>query len=1100
MAKIVVTIPGGRRKTYMLDKNETIIGRSPKCEIVIDDKKSSREHLRIQTIAGVISAEDLNSANGTLFLNQKITKRTIEDRDILSIGDVKIQFFFDDNANPDIAQSKKKRSFEQAAEAKQLVQINPDGSCVEAEGDVFNIEILDGDFRGLRILLSGKLTIGRHPQNHLVLTGKKVSSQHAIIDNIGEEYFLTDLGSTNGTLLNTKKIEPNNAFKLHHGSVIEIGEHRINFNVPTNIRPEINDTTAIRIEELSVLASHSLIFVGGDRNGERMPMLKRITVGRKDFNNICLPSLQVSGEHCEIYFENEKFIIRDTGSVNGTFVNGRKVRNQVILKHGDMITIGETMLAFDQAGMSLNINDNLGKIRAWSLRKIRKAVVFSSVLLLAALVALYLLSDLTIDYLKQSKQKKTQTDLQSIVYAGIETPQGFKKLPEMSFEYTEMQNTEIQGWNLYIQDRSCDFTYDDVFKNDGKWALEVNPDIARNQKAEIRLRTNNALNLKMKSIIDFNAIEISALVSARDFKGITGVRAIWYTQTNPETETVKVVESTQFQNRVYKEMKCIVEVPKNATGFGIELFLRGNATKIWWDKIIVKKAQNAEMSIFNAIALPDVNADVEITSAKSLSMSIDKPMSADIKRGTLDVISGITPVLLCNNDVITSDDSKDADTPINSKKVENRFTVSMGIEDMPYIQLAKLTEDVYDYKMFLYSIASNSLLPITIDYARTNNYYEIVPDLADAKLDRSEYLALSLNLTEPYNLSKKYHLRLFNEKNASYIFMKDKATISNVSEICWGNDLGYTGISISPNANIYVEKKTNGYKIYILLKGAIVKQDKIKVMISGYSMQEYKMKEDILRAALKLLERKENYGNVIIYAQRIMNAFESDSKFADRVSTQLRYNLLNNEKNNLYNRVVKAWEYIQGEMQDDPSTVLNRINDGIKAGEEFTQKYSALYQQDEVKDKTRDLRNEKPKYVNKLSKEEKQKRLDDAQELLYMAENLLKKQSSNYSPLQSMLFLKALLNKYLLIEPERDEIDKKFNSVINQAIKLKSEIEDAWNDANAEQEYITEKIAEIKKALAEGNKAKAQEIADRIFRNYPFTKYREQIQNLINRK
>ncbi len=1098
MAKIVVTIPGGRRKTYMLDKNETIIGRSPKCEVVIDDKKSSREHLRIQTIAGVISAEDLNSSNGTMFLNQKITKRTIEDRDILTIGDVKIQFFFDDNANPDIAISKKKRSFEQAAEAKQLVQINPDGSCVEAEGDIFNIEILDGDFRGLRIVLTGKLTVGRHSQNNLVLTGKKVSSQHAILDNIGEEYFLTDLGSTNGTLLNTRKIEPNNAFKLHHGSVIEIGEHRISFNVPTNMRPQANDTSAIRIEELTVLASHSLIFVGGDRNSERMPMLKRITIGRKDFNNICLPSLQVSGEHCEIYFENEQFIIRDTGSINGTFVNGRKVRNHVILKHGDMITVGETMLAFDQAGLALNINDNLRKIRAWSLRKIRKAVIFSSMLLIAALIALIVVSKFTIDYLKESKIKKIGKDLQSIVYAGIETPQGFKTYPEMSFEYTEIQNTEIQGWNLYIQDRSCDFSYDDRFKNDGKWALAVRPDIARNQKAEIRLRTNNALNLKMKSVVDFNAIEITALVSARDFTGLTGIRVIWNTQTNPETETVKIVESSQFMNNVYKEMKCLVEVPKNAIGFGIELFLRGNASKIWWDKIIVKKAMNAEMSIFNPITLPDVNAEDNVTSAKNLSMSIDRPISANIKRGNLEVISGISPVLLCDNNVISTSDSKDTET--SNTQAENKYTVSMGIEDMPYIQIAKLNDEVYEYKMHLYSIASNTLFPLTIDYARTNNYYEIVPDLTETKLDASEYIALSLNLTEPYNLRKKYHLRLFNKNNASYIFLKDKATIINVSEICWGNDFGYTGISISPNANIYVEKKTNGYKVYILLKGAIVKQNKINIMISGYSMQEYKMKDDILRAALKLLERKENYGNVIIYALRIMNAFESDAKFVDRVRTQLKYNLLNNEKNTLYNRIIKAWEYIQGKQHDDPNIALNHINDGIKAGEEFIQKYSDLYQQDEVKDKTRDLRNEKPKYMNMLSKEEKQKRLDNAQELLYMAENLLKKQSSEYSPLQSMLFLKALLNKYLPIEPEKDEIDIKFNSIISQAIKLKREIEDAWNDATAEEEYITEKIAEIKEALTNGDKAGANAIVERIYRNYPFTKYREKIQNLIDGK
>ncbi|MCD4656456.1 MAG: FHA domain-containing protein, partial [Planctomycetes bacterium] len=959
---------------------------------------------------------------------------------------------------------------------------------------------LDGDFRGLKIKLSGKLTVGRHQQNSLVLTGKKVSTQHAIVDNIADEYFLTDLGSTNGTLLNTRKIEPNNAFKLHHGSVFEIGEHRISFNVPTHLRPREDDTTAIRIEELSVLASHSLIFVGGDRNGERMPMLKRITIGRKDFNNICLLSPQVSGEHCEICFENESFFIKDSGSVNGTYVNGRKARNPVILNHGDMITVGENMLAFDQAGMALNINDNIKKIRAWSLRKVRKAVVFSSILLLAALIAMFLVSDLTIDYLKQSKIEKTDEDLQSIVYAGVETSQEFKNVPEMSFEYTGTQNTKIQGWNLYIQDRSCDFCYDETFKSDGKWALVIKPDNARNPKAEIRLRSNNSLNLIMKSAINFKALEISALVSVRDFTGVTGIRVIWHTQANPEAETIKIVESTQFIKNAYKEMKSRVEVPKNAIGFGIELFLRGNASKIWWDKVIVKKASNAEMSICNPIIFPIVDAEQEVTAAKSLTMSIDKPMSAAIKRGNLEVISDISPVLLCDSNQIYNNVSKDADVNSGIDESGKRFTVSMGLEDMPHIQVAKLNDDVYIYKMHLFSNTSNSLFPLTLDYARTSKYYEIVPDLSETKLDANEYIALSLDLIEPYNLRNKYHLRLFNEKNASYIFLKDNATISNVSEICWGNNFGYTGISITPNTSIYIEKKMTGYKVYLLLKGAIVNKEKIRIKISGYSTQEYKIKENILKTALKLLDRKDKSGDVIIFAKRIMKAFESDSKFVDRVSNQLKYNVLNIEKNTLYNRVIKAWEYIQKEQQDDPTIALDVLNDGIKAGEEFTLKYSALYQQDEVKDKTRDLRKEKPKYMNMLSKEEKQQRLDDAQELLYRAKTLSNKQSSNYSPLQSMLFLKALINKYLPIEPEKDEIDRKFNNVIDQAIKLKIEIEDAWNDTGAELEFLMEKITEIKKALTDGDKAKAQELAESVFRNYPFTKYRNKIQNLIDGK
>ncbi len=70
------------------------------------------------------------------------------------------------------------------------------------------------------------IPIGRQWDNSIVLDDLKVSGYHAKMDRIGADYILTDLQSTNGTLVNGRKIL---SHKLMHGDNILIGEHSLLF-------------------------------------------------------------------------------------------------------------------------------------------------------------------------------------------------------------------------------------------------------------------------------------------------------------------------------------------------------------------------------------------------------------------------------------------------------------------------------------------------------------------------------------------------------------------------------------------------------------------------------------------------------------------------------------------------------------------------------------------------------------------------------------------------------------------------------------------------------------------------------------------------------
>ncbi len=75
---------------------------------------------------------------------------------------------------------------------------------------------------------------------------------------------------------------------------------------------------------------------------------ERISIGRSEDNDIPLLDPFSSHHHALIYPSNDKFVLRDNGSKNGTFLNGEKIRGEVELKKGDEILIGSTRLIFDK--------------------------------------------------------------------------------------------------------------------------------------------------------------------------------------------------------------------------------------------------------------------------------------------------------------------------------------------------------------------------------------------------------------------------------------------------------------------------------------------------------------------------------------------------------------------------------------------------------------------------------------------------------------------------------------------------------------------------------------------------------------------------------
>jgi signal transduction histidine kinase len=105
----------------------------------------------------------------------------------------------------------------------------------------------------------------------------------------------------------------------------------------------------------------SLFVIQGRDQGSRYPLEEPVhSIGRTQSNSIRLHDTEVSRTHAEFVRRGEGYWIRDLGSSNGTFVNGRPVREQE-LHSGDQVQVGRSTLLYT-GQIDERIEDAAGKV------------------------------------------------------------------------------------------------------------------------------------------------------------------------------------------------------------------------------------------------------------------------------------------------------------------------------------------------------------------------------------------------------------------------------------------------------------------------------------------------------------------------------------------------------------------------------------------------------------------------------------------------------------------------------------------------------------------------------------------------------------------
>lgn len=189
----------------------------------------------------------------------------------------------------------------------------------------------------------GANSIGR--EGDIAINDAKVSRRHAELEFDGGVLTLTDVGSTNGTKVNDETLSA--PIVLAEGDRVAFGGVVLQLRLPGGV--SASATTSFASNRTAAIAAPPTVapvvaavayWVGEDL---RIPLgLGEHTFGRKSDNVIAIADPYVSGRHGVVNVSDDGITLTDTGSTNGTLVDGERIASNapVTLTDASVIRLG----------------------------------------------------------------------------------------------------------------------------------------------------------------------------------------------------------------------------------------------------------------------------------------------------------------------------------------------------------------------------------------------------------------------------------------------------------------------------------------------------------------------------------------------------------------------------------------------------------------------------------------------------------------------------------------------------------------------------------------------------------------------------------------
>jgi pSer/pThr/pTyr-binding forkhead associated (FHA) protein len=194
-------------------------------------------------------------------------------------------------------------------------------------------------------LTKERTTLGRRPYNDIVIDNLAVSGEHAAITVQGNEVFIEDLGSTNGTYIDGKAAKKH---QLKNKEVVEIGKYRIqffadradqNYEKTMLARPDMNALGANAKSTPNTASGKALLKVlTGAAAGREVPLVKVVTTVGKPGTAVAAITKRPQG-----------YVIALVEGSQAPTLNGSPISSEpVALRNNDMLDLAGTRMQFTE--------------------------------------------------------------------------------------------------------------------------------------------------------------------------------------------------------------------------------------------------------------------------------------------------------------------------------------------------------------------------------------------------------------------------------------------------------------------------------------------------------------------------------------------------------------------------------------------------------------------------------------------------------------------------------------------------------------------------------------------------------------------------------
>lgn len=346
--QLIMTLPDGTRQVTPLLAEVVRIGRGPENNDIAlpnEFKSVSRRHCEIRREAGHYVLLDLNSGNGMYVNGQKVDTVYLRDGDEIRIGDANEQ-------QQVLIQIQLGTEFSASLDSAEQVTMPPSSNLLDAAPEnlpYLTLRLPKGAIRYFSIE-QNTIVVGRSAAVTLSLPYRFISGRHFELHRSGDDFTITDLHSTNGTLVNNKPLIPDEATPLHTNAIIRIGDDAFGSSVGlTFVNPHEKQAPQAGF----VMAAPTIM----------VEQSKPAIIGRAPEADVRLDSPDVSRKHASLRKMGEKYVLEDLSSANGTYVNNQRIQSTT-LNDGDLIEIGKFLLVFangqvtpyQSSGMRLDVS------------------------------------------------------------------------------------------------------------------------------------------------------------------------------------------------------------------------------------------------------------------------------------------------------------------------------------------------------------------------------------------------------------------------------------------------------------------------------------------------------------------------------------------------------------------------------------------------------------------------------------------------------------------------------------------------------------------------------------------------------------------------